>query len=65
MGTWSVRSANGKSIYAFIKSSSGKNHEVNKINPDGSLAWKEGQKLKGIVSSIPNENILIKPKKII
>ena len=41
----------GKSIYAFIKSSSGKNHEVNKINPDGTLAWKDGQKLKGLVSN--------------
>ena len=47
----------GKSIYAFIKSSNGKNHEVNKINPDGTLAWKDGQKLKGLVS-----NFQITPK---
>ena len=38
----------GKSIYAFVNK--GNNHEVNKINPDGTLAWKDGQKLKGKVS---------------
>ena len=47
----------GKSIYAFIKSSNGKNHEVYKINSDGTLAWKDGQKLKGLVS-----NFQITPK---
>ena len=40
--------ADGKSIYAFI--TKGANHVVNKINADGTLAWSDGQKLKGKVS---------------
>lgn len=40
-----------KSMYAFVKSSNGKNHEVHKVNSSGTLLWADGKKLKGLVSN--------------
>lgn len=47
----------GKSMYAFISVNNGKNQEVTKVSASGTEMWKEGNKVKGIVS-----NFQITPK---
>ncbi|MFI1772072.1 outer membrane protein assembly factor BamB family protein [Thalassobellus citreus] len=39
----------GKSLYAFVNK--GKNHEVHKVDGNGSELWPDGKKLKGFVSN--------------
>jgi hypothetical protein len=41
----------GKSMYAFVTSSNGKNQEIYKVGASGNLVWPDGNKVKGIVSN--------------